>query len=602
MNTIDINALGVGHKLCTGDKTEFLTDVKETAIKVGLYVVGVLAKVADFVTNIIPPIGLCKLYNHYYNQPLNDEINKAQLDNYRRGLTQEMSTANIIQGIDTPQFKIQKINSIIINEKPQKRKDLIKYNKEADKFNFEFNNILKKIIMSEDEENGIQAEDIRNAINDIIQSNIYQESKLNNDQFCIRTLKLLAYAGTAADGTEAIKNYGEKVRGASASADQTTNELANSLNEMNSNSLCFNRNGSLSKPWWATNHLQTLVHLGVSNYDPLAFEAEKGNLPFRAGTINVPGSNPIPSTFGPTPTDPIYFDAILPYLDENGKTEVRFILQNTKGAEGKRVAEFYKKTKDFRESGALSLITLPFDMQPMKDPVSFMGKNVFKNNFSINGFMTTYSNFITENCRNENIFNDDTIVPIIPKEILSNDDLADCFNFTTNVFSNIFDLTNLNQLSEKEKIEIATTMQLFTQSIMIVTALSKISKGKRKIASLSIACKQCVDRAVALISAVVLLNEISSTENSNAKSIYSNDPMTDFKNRVIDGINSPPNLSNDTSNFIHGIIMGRAQIVDQRLIMANRFKILMDFMGILFGGEKNISHISENETDSPHIQ
>ncbi len=601
-----MHVIGIPHSSVIHEQTEFFTpDFKQSAIKVGIFVAKVFAKIADFVTNIFPPIGLCKLYNYCYNKSLNEEINQAQLKSYREALTKyaENNQCNLIEQINSKLLSIDSTKELIINEeipKGELRKD------EFIEFNSKFTDILKKIILSNYEGLDIQAEDISNAIKDIVKSRVYQAFKCDQKKPSIQILKHLGYAGTTADGTQAIKNYGKKVREDAAGTDQATNEFANRSNEMNSKWFCFNRNGLISKFWYALNHPQTLVHLGTSNFAPLEFEAEKGNLPFRAGTINVPGiERPIPLTFGPTPTDPTYFDAHLRYLQDNNKTEVRFILQSTNKSEGKRVAEFYKKTEEFRKSGALSLITLPFDIQPMKDPIGFMNKDFFNTSFSIDGFMSQYANFIKEKCRKET-FGEDVIVPIIPINILSDKDLQSCFDFTKHVFNNIIDASQTKKFSKEKKIELIKSMQLFTQSMMVVTALSNISNQtlsnisnqKKEISSLSIACKQCVDRAVALISAVVLLNEISYPRDPNSQSTSSNDSMTDFKNRIIGGINSPPNLSGDTSDFIHGVVMGRAQIVDQRLIMANRFKILMDFMRILFNGKKKIPPINERETDS----
>ncbi len=573
--------LAISKKIITQDNLVYRpSDWKRTAKKITITVFRSFLKTLTFISNfIIPPIGLAKLYNYYYNLPLNEGINGRQLEAYSTAMHgNPFPPMHKAMSSITGRVKIQ------INEADWIKGESLTHipEKKVNSFFARFKKILTKIARGESDKN-INAESIRHSINHLVQSTVFQTLKTTTKEPAIQMLKSLSFAGTTADVTTVVQTYGDKVKATQPSGKQTINKLASDIDEINWNPWCFSRNYPLQKLWWVITHPSTTWHSIVSSIWPKEYNSDYSNPIFQAHAIRIPGKpeKTTPLTFGPTPTQPIYFDAHLPHLKENNKCEVRVILQDTKGSEGKRVAEFYKRTEAFREDGTLALLTLPFDMKPMKDPSSLMDKN-----FTIDSFMLNYAKFILtmdgpqnaatnidhitvhpDACRNENFTDQKVVRPIIPENILNDTDLKNCFSTAKSIFNTILENVDLNQKTPEAKKQIATTMQLVTQALLIFAALGKIANGTKEIASLCIHCKQCVDRAVVLIIAMIMLDYIPTAKEASLEA------------------DLPENLV----NLIHGIVVGRPELVGRRLGLTKRVRVLSDFLHVF--GDANFANL-----------
>lgn len=551
--------------------TSFTSEATILAKKVIYYVSYVFAGFAQVVVTIvggIPKLTCQKISENFFpNRPANHtyalkrKINQAQLKQLQTALRK---------------FSSEHGNEIEIKlEKGEASQSLESREKKHAKLKFIqlLNDIIDIINRSDSIDSNIQAEDVLEKLDEIIQSKFYttlQESNPNHPILLL--LQNLAFAGMTADGSTALREYGRNITDIPREkTDFSFAECATIMDKILSAPFSSHRNNPISDIFWGICNPLRAWHAWGSSMTPTEFNAHYGNSYFvDSKFINPNPHSPDRTTasriIGPTPTNKGLYRAYLSHLQRNELMESRIGQQGPiKRSENERHTKLYEEYADFRNSGTLDFSIFSFDAPIMKTPSGYINT---QNTLTATDFIAEYKEFITKNDnhrRTSSKQTDDNGFNISEKG-LSDDRIDDAFKTASDCFEKI-SINNpfWTQLSTttKGKERLCRMMQLGTQAIMRVDMIYQglNNSDGPKLGIVSEACKQDVDRGPVLNVATTLFFRLLS--------------------------NSDP-LTKDEMHSIIGTAVGRAMMVDDRLILWERYEVLSDLLHFI-GDSNNVA-------------
>ncbi len=411
---------------------------------------------------------------------------------------------------------------------------------------------------------GLQG-DLRKAM----KSSLYQSIK-REDCEGVNFLQFVAIKLLAADGTDALKNYGKKCLG------ELQDNAFSPVNLADSISSYLAKPGfayGLGWPIWVASHPLYAMHCSKSAYNPLGFDASQRNPNFSAHSFKI-GGKELKFYYSPCPTgSPIFEHGVLPAYEKFGVFELRFNHQDASNShEYVQIQELQRIVDE--NPKALKHALLSFDRK-MKN-----NKHV---EFDDPGqFFARYRDYLKKGVRGQTDRKNHSGFHI-PEHLLSDADLnlavAKAQEFCEKMcVKNSHWEKAMAQIGKKGsgKERMAKIMKLITDVYlslaMMVRTLDavtpemvarsldeKLDKDLTKLRT-SGACKQGIDRGV--IENISLRLFFRWTEN-------------------------PLPLTQDEVYEIAGAVLGRARLVADRKILEKRYEILDDllrFVGSASGG------------------
>jgi len=430
-------------------------------------------------------------------------------------------------------------------------------------------------------------------------SAIYQKLKTSENNPAIELLQVLAIKDLSAQGEPALQNYGKKILGSLGKYTYTWDELADQLDEQAGAFFAYQRNGLISAIFWAIAHPSEVMHEVEASWFPLEYNGHKGNPNFRGSDFSLDGKS-MQFYYGPGPTgDRLYNDGVLVYMDKLNKEganvlELRHNFQNMeKSSEAQRIYEMMRYEQEHSDS--MRLLSMSFDTEAMRmseqfcqfrTPREFMllyakfamaKKGIDDTSHSIEHIQPwSHDKVLKAHKKDNGIF--------VGRDVLDKMTLKEAFLCANDVFTTLaIDNDHWNRLIENKegKQRLGRMMQLGTQAIISVGAVVKslgdihspenikIALNKKLDADLAAsrvsgACKQDIDRAV--------------VENIALRLFF----------RLLHD-DSP--LSQDEVYSIAGAVVGRARLVEGRLIQWKRYEVLSDLLHFV-GNQENVETLA----------
>jgi len=428
----------------------------------------------------------------------------------------------------------------------------------------------------------------------VMKSPFYQTVEAQ-DSDAANFLQFIAVKLIAADGSRALSNYGKKCLGPLEEDSFSPVRLADLMSDYLKKP-GFSYKG-LNRALYVVCHPDLTVHSIESELDPLGYDASKGNPNFSAHTFEEDGKK-MTFYFGPGPTgNPIFEHGVLPAYEKFGVFELRFNHQDTsKRSEYFRVKEILRMGRENPEVLRHALLGFDTKMTRNKtvefnDPDAFFKsyREYVKNGARGQKTRTKHSGFDIP----DRLLSDPELDVAIGKaqefcSALSRDNPfwnemmrlkgpSGCAAKVESLWHKAKDNPKaLYPLLNPGKARMAKMMQLITDTFLTLGMLYRSfdaitpemadrafdEKLDRDLTALrtSGACKQNVDRAV--------------VENMSLRLFFR-------------WAKSDKPLTREEVYEIAGAVFGRARLVDDRLIMHNRYKILDDllrFVGSAPGG------------------
>ncbi len=506
-------------------------------------------------------------FSYFYNRTLNHDIYKARLEALKKGLTVKSDYRGILY---TELGNQKNVCQRQIEEKQ------IPISEE------EIQNFLNKaVVILRMIDSNTDPDVIRDKINLAMSTDVYQVLK-NEENPVVEFLQILSVMDLSTDGEKAFKRYGEKVLGELDKDTFTWGDLATLMDSHINITFAYQRNSWYTTLFWAMAHPIEAVESKEADWFPLEFNGHKGNPNLRGEDfrISVNGKEKtMRFYYGPGPTgDRLYHDGVLVYMDKLNQKgikvhELRQNYQNMeKYSESVRIREMVRYQDEHPDS--MRLLSLSFDTDAMKMTKPFMKFTSPKE------FLLLYAKYVmAKEGINDSSEKIEEIEPKAHKSIetqgdngvfalektISDMQIKKAFFHTDQVFTNLIADGTTGKAywddwmrTEKGQKRLGRVMQLATQGIISLGALCRSFQDIESnldedltAARVSGACKQDIDRAIVQNITVRLFFRLLTNDKPLAKEeVYS----------------------------IAGAVIGRAEIVEGRLIQWSRYEILSDLL------------------------
>jgi hypothetical protein len=556
--------------------------------------IGVLAG-SLFVATFGGTLG-ARLISHYSHKSLKDDIEQAHIKSVSESLRIVLTGPNRGKRTSKPQeLSFAKLKEdLLLSFKKEKGIDAGPETKrEAAILAGKVLNIREQIKRLERGEYRI--EDLHSALSDAMNHSLYQTIK-RQDSEAVNFLQFVAIKLLAADGTNALKNYGKKclgdLKGNAFSPDQLADGMARYLAKPG-----FSYGAGW--PIWAACHPFSVMHAAKSEYNPLGYDGAEGNPNFSAHAFCI-GDKKMIFYYGPGPTgNPIFEHGVLPAYEKFGVFELRFNHQDAMSKhEYVRIQEIQRITDE--NPGVLRHALLGFDTK-------------MKNNKGVefddsDQFFACYRDYVKNGVRGHHSRKNHSGFHI-PKSLLSDEGVDTALNMAqefckimsennpywkkamtekskTGILetlryhghSTIGNQKELYALANPGKARMAKMMQLIADTFLtlamlyrsfdaITPEMAKKSLDERLDKDLTAlrtsgACKQDVDRAV--------------IENISLRLFFR-------------WTHNLAPLTRDEVYEIAGAVLGRARLVDDRKIIEKRYKILDDLLRFIGSAPKGVT-------------
>ncbi len=572
---------------------------KKTAFYVLTFATGILYFPLTLLT-CIP-----KTVSYLYNYSLNNDIRKARLEALKESYAVELPllAQNEISQIE-PKTILQWDRNELLDICTQQLLDQTEKGiiQEQPIENIDIQRFLSIVF---DVQNSIDTDTapdtIRMLIDTAMATPVYQQLKREANP-AVEFLQVLAVKDLSTNGEKALSNYGRKALGELDSETYTFGELASLLDAPTGAFFAFQRNGLLSTLFWMIAHPCEALHSLESDWFPLEFNGHRGN-PNLHGfdldySMGLGDHKKIKFYYGPGPTgDRLYSDGVLIWMDKleikKGLDvhELRFNFQNMRHkSEALRIFEMLRYEKIFGSNGpnrdSMRLMSISFDTEAMDITPTFQLRG---QEFTPKAFMLLYAKYVMANDGLEDTsptieaIQDDATRHVegdhqddngyyVGELAISSEDYKEGLITASTLFEAIKpDNAHWNKLmaeGEKGIQRLGRMMQLGTHAIVqlgsVMTSLKDISSESDIEAALdgrldadlaasrlSGACKQDIDRGVVENIALRLFFHLLKT----------NEPLT----------------QQDVYS-IAGAVLGRARIVEGRLLQWKRYEILSDLL------------------------
>ncbi|NNM43343.1 MAG: hypothetical protein HKM07_03275 [Chlamydiae bacterium] len=534
--------------------------------------------------------------SYLYNKNLNHDIYAARLEALKKGLTVDVDYRKILSpgpGLETQRelckTQIQSKNGQIAVETITNFVDRAAA-------------IMRMI------DSGSDPDAIREKITLAMSTDVYQVLKNEEENPVVTFLQILSVMDLSTDGEKAFKRYGEKVLGELNQDTFTWGELATQMDRHINVTFAYQRNSWYTTLFWMMANPIEAVESKEADWFPLEFNGHKGNPNLRGEDfrISVDGK---PKTmrfyYGPGPTgDHLYHDGVLVYMDKLNKKgvkvhELRQNYQNMeKYSEAVRIREMAKYEREHPDS--MRLLSLSFDTDAMKMTTPFMKFS------SPQEFLLLYAKYVmAKEGIQDTSASIEKIEPISHRSIETQDDngvfaqertisdmqFKNAFFCAEQVFTTLTADGTIGKVhwddlmrTEKGQKRVGRVMQLATQGIISLGALCKSFQDIESMldgqldedlsaARVSGACKQDIDRAI--------------VQNITVRLFF----------RLL--TNDGP-LMKDEIYSIAGAVIGRAEIVEGRLIQWSRYEILSDLLHFV-GDQKSVQTLSLELRKFAHV-
>jgi hypothetical protein len=405
-------------------------------------------------------------------------------------------------------------------------------------------------------------------LREAMQSPFYKSIK-HTDCEGVNFLQFVAVKLIAADGTEALKNYGKKCLGKLEGDGFGPEDLAGLLSgELAKPGFAY---GLLGKPLWIATHPFYAMHSAKSEYDPLGYDASLENPNFSAHSFEMGGKS-LKFYYGPGPTgNPIFEHGVLPAYEKLGVFELRFNHQDMSSRnESFRIRELQRIVEE--NPRVLKHALLGFDTK--------MKKNKEVEFETPSQFFAAFREYLKKGIRGEHSRENHSGFEI-PQSLLSDADLE--LSLTkAQEFCERLCVENAHWQHAMEEargqLRMGKMMQIIIDAYltlaMVVRSLDAMTpemakraldaKLDRDLTALrtSAACKQDVDRGV--VENIALRLFFRWTEN-------------------------PTPLTQDEVYEIAGAVLGRARMAADRKILAGRYEILDDLLRFVGSAPSGVS-------------
>jgi hypothetical protein len=560
-----------------------------TAKKVAYFFAKALAKFGNALSLCI--FAIPRAVSYVYNHSLVDGIKAARLQAFQEGLKCLLSKDGQEQPFEkwdpkelffTCHEQLSAQNPLPAGIDPNRQNTAIN-----DFLNQVFN--VKKLI-----DKKADPDTIRKAIDKAMSTPVYQALKRKEGNPAVELLQILAVKELSAKGAPVLIEYGKKVVGPLNQETFSFGELADVLDTAASDAFAFQRNNVLSTAVWTAAHPLNALHSQKSRWLPLEFNSHDGNPNFQAYEFVHPKNPQVKMQFyfGPGPTgDHLYNDGVLVYIDKlNGKgipvCELRENFQNIQEKhEAARIVEMLRYREEHPSS--FKFISLSFDTPCMKmkgDLPHFQKASEFLDkykNFFLGESGDAHRHFTDGKLKNDNgVFIGD-------EAIQDDQSIEKVFTHAEKLFTSLSENNpHWNLLSQKGEVgkkRLGRMMQLGVHGLISLCAVyqsleSQAAQGDvekqfnakldedLRASRVSGACKQDIDRAI--------------VENVTLRLFFH--LLT----------NDEP-LSQDEVYSIVGAVIGRARLVEGRLIIWKRYEILSDLLHFV-GEKENLKVLSEH--------
>lgn len=554
------------------------------------------------------PMGIPKMISYCYNKELNDDIRAARLTSLQQGFSVSLKGNESLEGVKLQTEKPftawskDRLSSICYGQLLPPRTQT-EGRRASDLQRRETQTQVKAYIdrvfdIKEAIFTGKDPDAIRSMIHEAMSTAVYQQLKNHTQNPAIEILQVLAVRDLCTDGRGALLNYGRKVLGELPKEEFSWGELATLLDHQAGDCLAFQRNGIGSTIIWGIAHPFEALHCTESSWFPLEFNGHQGNPNFSGYDfqLNVDGEEKeMHFYYGPGPTgDLLYNDGVLIWMDKQGVSvhELRQNFQNMHHEpEAMRIFEMLRYEQEHPDS--MRLLSTSFDTEAMDMPQSFITSP-----FTPQAFMLLYAKYtmselgIDDTARSIDEITDDKTRHVegdhredngyyVGKKVMSSLHFKDAIKTSEKIYVDLQEKgvrdqiagahshwSNLMALGEKGKQRLGRMMQLGTHAVVsvgaVVSSLNEIC-GKEELeqvfedklhqdmvaSRVSGACKQDIDRAV--------------VENVALRLYF----------RLL---NDPSPLTKDEIYSIVGAVIGRARIVEGRLLQWKRYEILSDLL------------------------
>ncbi|MBS0652577.1 MAG: hypothetical protein JSR39_03525 [Verrucomicrobia bacterium] len=576
------------------------------AKKAGLYMLKGTA--ALFYIPLMIPMGIPKMISYCYNKELNDEIRFARIASFKEGFSVRLEGHENIEGekifSEKPftEWSKETLRSICYGQLLPPR-PLTEDRRASEPFRRETQAqvhafvervfaIREAIIAEKDPDS------IRSMIHEAMSTRVYQQLKTRIQNPAIEILQVLAVRNLCTDGRAALQNYGRKVLGELDKEEFSWGELAAFLDRQAGDSLAFQRNSVGSTILWGLAHPFEALHCTESSWFPLEFNSHQGNPNFYGYDfqLNIGGEHKeMQFYYGPGPTgDLLYNDGVLIWMDKQGVAvhELRQNFQNMHhSAEAMRIFEMLRYEQAHPDS--LRLLSTSFDTEAMEMPKSFIPSP-----FTPQAFMLLYAKYvmseegISDTSQSIDEITDDASRHVegdhredngyyVGGKVMTSLHFKDAIKTSEKIYVDLqakavqdqiahghSHWSSLMELGEKGKQRLGKMMQLGTHAVVSVGAVASSLKeicSKQELeqvfddklhqdlvaSRVSGACKQDIDRAV--------------VENVSLRLFF----------RLL---NDDTPLTKEEVYSIVGAVIGRARIVEGRLLQWKRYEILSDLL------------------------
>lgn len=566
----------------------------EIAKKVFYVFILAIAHLVDCLSSIVFCIPL--FVSEWNNEDLIQKTEEAKLNAFKKALNVRLTRKNKNGKEDSKTIKewlaLKKGEHhpiLIIVEQYENK------GKEPQKHILEINDFLNKVLnvkeMIEGEE---PTEEIRAAIDRAMETNTYQLLKNENENPAVEFLQVLAIKDVSTPTKNVLKEYGEKVIGPLKQKEYSWEDLANLLDRPIKEKLAFQRNGPISSAIWGITHPLDVVHSIKATLFPLEYNPHESNPNMADSPFHDPNnpSKQMQFYYGPTPTgDRLFNDGVLVYMDKLRKRgilvhELRENFQNThQKSEAARISEMQKYEKDHPDS--MRFISLSFDSEAMKMKtetwVSFETAADFFNN--------VYTPYVTGDGEEKAYRSiaepkNDNGIYISYKALPNDQDIEGALTCAKEIFDTLSQnnsyWNSLKNEGKKGKQRLGRMMQVGTHAIISIRAiLHSFEEVKNQQEEIQKQCDQQLDQDLTV-------SRVSGACKQDIdRAIVENIALQLFFRLLIK--DTP--LTPDEVYSIAGAVIGRARLVEGRLIQWKRYEILSDLLHFV-GSQENVEQLA----------
>lgn len=400
---------------------------------------------------------------------------------------------------------------------------------------------------------------IREELNKIFSLPEYEKIK-DTDSPHVNFIQLLALKLQTADGLKVLRENiytTSKDARALLSVEELHEEIKRRLDAPSTVEKTKNVFWTLKNPSCAMSSVLSKVRAHV--YRP--FHLNPSHL---GPTFKGEGGKTMQSFYAPSPTgDSIWEKGVIPAMKKMGTFELFFSFQDANVHDEKvRILQAEKVAK--HSEGAIKHVVLGFDAK-VKHPKI---QSLLKGNMSNKEFLAEYKSFYREHCRGL----ESQAGMLIPQELLSDENLDTVLSRASEYFGAISE-----PFTKEEKLALIMGIDAMVANAILDSQMNRLEDLSKldpdfQAPFVRACCKQHVDRGTVMLNAIWLMRK--------------------FRDQNEDG---PMEMSQEEAANIASTVLGRALLVDHRMIIRKKADRLLDFMRLMYSRNRLSHSVSSHE-------